>query len=91
MRPGFVDSGAHDSIKPYIPNPGLAEKVAVSLFGPPVRSFYKQQHSPTEHLGGFLTDMAMGRMEERFEGTGAFKLGGGWVIENKGMRRILGL
>lgn len=91
MRPGFVDPASHGTIQPYIPSQGLIPRIGMFFFGPPVRHFYKQMHSPTEHLGPFLTDMAMGRIEERLEGAGAFKLGGGWVVENKGMRRILGL
>ncbi|KAJ5123115.1 hypothetical protein N7448_009212 [Penicillium atrosanguineum] len=91
MRPGFVDFAAHDSIKSYIPQPGISQRILLSIAGPPVRAFYKQAQSPTEHLGGFLTEMAMGRMEGKYEGMGVFKLGGSWIVENKGMRRILGL
>ncbi|KAJ5730627.1 uncharacterized protein N7483_005135 [Penicillium malachiteum] len=91
VRPAFVDPAAHDAIKPYIPALGVIYKVSELLLGPGVRHLYKSMHSPTNHLGPFLTEMAMGRMDVKIEGTGSFKLGGGWVVENKGMRRMLGL
>ncbi|KAJ5621613.1 hypothetical protein N7528_006396 [Penicillium herquei] len=91
VRPAFVDPAAHDAIKPYIPALGVIYKVSELLLGPGVRHLYKSMHSPTNYLGPFLTEMAMGRMDSKIEGTGSFKLGGGWVVENKGMRRMLGL
>jgi hypothetical protein len=91
VRPGFVDPAAHNSIKSYIPTLPISYRLLLPILGPPVRAFYKQGHSPTEHLGGFLTDMAMGRMEGKFEGMGVFKLGGSWIVENKGLRRMMGL
>ncbi|KAJ5110417.1 hypothetical protein N7532_000952 [Penicillium argentinense] len=92
VRPAFVDPASHDAIKPYLPsNNGIWYKVGMVLLGPGIRQLYKSMHSPTERLGPFLTEMAMGRMDGKLEGSGVFKLGGGWVVENKGMRRILGL
>jgi cellobiose-specific phosphotransferase system component IIB len=94
VRPAFVDPAAHDAIKPYIPSngvKGMVAKAGVALLAPGIRYLYKSMHSPTEHLGSFLTDMAIGRYEGKLPGAGAFKLGGGYVIENAGMRRILGL
>lgn len=94
VRPAFVDAAAHDSVKSYVSGPvisGFGAKFALNVLGPPVRLFMKGMHSPTEHLGRFLTDTAMGRIDGKFEGKGAFKLGGSWVVENVGMRRILGL
>ena len=94
VRPAFVDPAAHDAIKAYIPSSGVAgvfSKVGIALLAPGIRYLYKSMHSPTEHLGPFLTDMAIGRYEAKVQGPGVFKLGGGYVIENAGMRRILGL
>ncbi|CAG7924875.1 unnamed protein product [Penicillium olsonii] len=94
VRPAFVDSAEHQAIKPYLPSAGLAEtvmKAGVALIAPGIRCFYKSMHSPTQHLGPFLTDMAMGRYEAKLQGPGVFKLGGGFVVENVGMRRILGI
>jgi hypothetical protein len=95
VRPAFVDPAAHDAIKPYIPSSaglkGVAAQAGTALIAPGIRCFYKSMHSPTEHLGSFLTDMAIGRYEAKLQGPGVFKLGGGYVIENAGMRRMLGL
>lgn len=94
VRPAFVDPAAHDAIKPYIPSGpvnGVALNFAISLLAPGIRYLMKSMHSPTEHLGSFLTEMAMGRHEAKLEGPGVFRLGGGYVVENAGMRRILGL
>ncbi|CAI7581811.1 unnamed protein product [Penicillium bialowiezense] len=94
VRPAFVDPASHNAIKPYLPSGGWVEavtKVGIALLAPGVRCFYKSMHSPTQHLGPFLTDMAMGRHETKLQGPGVFKLGGGFVVENVGMRRVLGL
>ncbi|KAI2686622.1 hypothetical protein CBS147332_7092 [Penicillium roqueforti] len=94
VRPAFVDPATHDAIKPYIPSgatAGVVANLGVALLGPGIRCFMKSMHSPTEQLGSFLTEMAMGRYEAKLEGPGVFRLGGGYVIENIGMRRILGL
>ncbi|KAJ5690205.1 hypothetical protein N7462_004597 [Penicillium macrosclerotiorum] len=92
VRPAFVDPANHDAIKPYIPsNNGILYDVGLHILGPGIRHLYQSMHSPTHQLGPFLTDMAMGRIDSRLQGPGVFRLGGGWVIENKGMRRILGL
>lgn len=92
VRPAFVDPATHEAIKPYIPsNPGILYKVGMVLLGPGIRHLYKSMHSPTDQLGPFLTEMAMGKMDGKLQGPGVFKLGGGWVVENKGIRRMMGL
>lgn len=70
---------------------GIVSNIGMAVLGPSVRYFMKSMHSPTEHLGSFLTEMAMGRYEAKLGGPGAFRLGGGYVVGNVGMRRILGL
>jgi len=92
VRPAFVDPATHEAIKPYIPsNNGILYKVGMVLLGPGIRHLYQAMHSPTNQLGPFLTEMAMGKMDSKLEGPGVFKLGGGWVVENKGFRRMMGL
>lgn len=94
VRPAFVDPATHDAIKPYIPSAGMTgivSNIGMAVLGPSVRYLMKSMHSPTEHLGSFLTEMAMGRHEAKLEGPGTFRLGGGYVVGNVGMRRILGL
>ncbi|OJJ97547.1 hypothetical protein ASPACDRAFT_45640 [Aspergillus aculeatus ATCC 16872] len=94
MRPGFVDPATHLAIQPYIPAQGMKgffPRMGVALSVPVFRYALTGMHSPTERLGTFLTEMAMGKVEGHLEGSGALRVGGGWVVQNKGMRRILGL
>ncbi|KAJ5944973.1 hypothetical protein N7516_005141 [Penicillium verrucosum] len=94
VRPAFVDPVTHVAIKPYIPSAGMTgivSNIGLAVLGPSIRYLMKSMHSPTEHLGSFLTEMATGRYEGKLEGPGVFRLGGGYVVGNVGMRRILGL
>jgi uncharacterized protein YbjT (DUF2867 family) len=91
VRPAFVDASNHEAIKNYIPDPGMLYKIGMYPLGPVIRNGYKVMHSPTEVLGNFLTQMAMGTVDGNLEGKGAFTLGQSWVIENAGFRRIMGL
>ncbi|PWY64848.1 hypothetical protein BO83DRAFT_440522 [Aspergillus eucalypticola CBS 122712] len=91
VRPGFVDAAAHGTVQPYVPNyavSGLGARIGIALAGPPIRHIFTWMHCPTEHLGRFLTDMAMGKVDGKLEGTGVFNLGSGWVVQNIGLRRI---
>ncbi|KAL7806380.1 hypothetical protein V8C44DRAFT_200860 [Trichoderma aethiopicum] len=90
VRPAFVDARRHKEILPYIPDPGMLYKVGVVALGPVV-GLMRGMHSPTEHLGDFLVRMAMGKVDGQLEGPGVFRLGGSWVVENVGFRRIMGL
>ena len=91
VRPAFVDPSRHDAIKPYIPDPGMLYRVGMVPLGPLIRNAFRGMHSPTEQLGTFLTQMATGKLDGKLEGPGAFKLGPSWVIENVGLRRVMGL
>ncbi|KAM0246891.1 hypothetical protein ACHAQJ_010049 [Trichoderma viride] len=90
VRPAFVDARQHKAVLPYIPDPGMLHKVGVAALSP-LLPVIRGMHSPTEHLGDFLTRLAMGKVDSQLEGQGAFKLGGSWIIENVGFRRIMGL
>ncbi|KAL6365320.1 hypothetical protein LRP88_01307 [Fusarium phalaenopsidis] len=91
VRPAFVDAAAHEAIQKYIPDPGAMYRGMITVLGPPMRAFYKSGHSPTPILGDFLTKMAMGKVDGKIEGPGAFRLGGSWIVENVGFRRVMGL
>lgn len=84
IRPAFIDSAAHDAIKPYLPSTG----VLATVFGPGLRAFAKSRWSPTEPLGKFMTEMAMGRWDASLEGLGIEKVGDFPVVENVGFRRL---
>ncbi|PHH84610.1 hypothetical protein CDD83_1659 [Cordyceps sp. RAO-2017] len=91
VRPAFVDAAAHAAIRPYIPDPGLIYGVGLAALAPAIRCAARGMHSPTEPLGDFLTQLAMGRMDGALDGQGAFRLGSSWVVENAGFRRMMGL
>lgn len=91
VRPAFVDAAVHTAIKPYIPDAGLLYKGGMVFLGPAIRYGYRGMHSPTEPLGNFMMQMAAGKLDGKLQGAGAFKLGSSWVIENVGIRRIMGL
>lgn len=90
-RPGWVDPADHESITKYVPDPGAMLRLGQAVLGPPIRMFIKSQHSPTPVLGEFLRDLAMGTLDGKIEGRGAFRLGGSWVVGNVGIRRMMGV
>ncbi|KAK3484989.1 uncharacterized protein B0T23DRAFT_53827 [Neurospora hispaniola] len=99
MRPAFIDAAAHPAIHPYIPKVFGLYTLSNCVLGPPIRVGYKKMWSPTEHLGKFLVEMAMGKWDktikkeaEASNGKGFEKLeGGSVVVGNEGWRRIASL
>lgn len=90
-RPAAVDAAGHAAVLPYLPDPGLFIRAATVAMVMPIRVLWKSMHSPTPMLGDFLTQMAMGKMEGRLEGTpGASKLGNSWLVENNAIRKLMG-
>lgn len=88
IRPCFIDYASHRAIQPYIPKQEAYKSVLLPLVGPPIRYVAKSYWSPTEPLGKFLAEMAMGKWNKRFDGPGIIKLGDFRVIENAGFRRL---
>ncbi len=91
IRPAFIDYAAHDAIKPYLPPFGLAKTALFGVFGPVVRTGVKGSWSPTIPLGRFMTEMAMGRWDEKLQAEQIEKLGDFPVVENPVFRRLAGL
>lgn len=100
MRPAFIDAAAHPAIHPYIPKVSGLYTLSNCVLGPPIRVGYKKMWSPTEHLGKFLVEMAMGKWDETIKKEaeasnekGFEKLEGGGmvVVGNEGWRRIASL
>lgn len=93
VRPGVVDWTGHDAILPFVPRQGLIRGVLAPIVFPVVRVGYKAESCPTEPLGMFLAEMAMGRYgEEKLQGAGVERLAGGSiVVSNAGFRRLTGL
>ncbi|KAI6392979.1 hypothetical protein MCOR23_008210 [Pyricularia oryzae] len=94
VRAGFIDTAAHEAVKEYIPAKPMLTNLTEMVLAPVVRGFWKSAWSPTEHLGKFLTDMAVGRWSEKeMVAAGAEKIGkGGFlVVENTVFRKLQGL
>ncbi|KAK7996746.1 hypothetical protein PG989_004786 [Apiospora arundinis] len=75
---------------PYLPTPPLALRVMRPVLLPAIRGLAPAFHSPTEPLGRFLTELAMGRHGEqlRGEGKGLQMVGEFPILENSVFRRI---
>jgi hypothetical protein len=93
VRPGFVDWTGHAELKPYLPAIGAFKNVAGSIISPVFRYGLKSKWTPTEPLGRFLTGMATGMWDDALDGgEGVQRLPGGFtVVENSGLRRLIGL
>jgi uncharacterized protein YbjT (DUF2867 family) len=96
MRPAGVDPTAHAAIQGFAPAFGTTQRVAVAL----TQMLWSGMLSPTEPLGVFLRDLAMGKVDSRpdFEGKGVSRIRigggeeeGGFVVGNAGFRRLMGL
>ncbi|KAI8300801.1 Botcinic acid biosynthesis cluster B protein 16 [Colletotrichum sp. SAR11_59] len=94
IRPAFVDAQKHTAIKQYIPDPGMVYNAANVMIGPLTRTLVPSFVSPTEYLGKFMTEMAMGKHDASLAagGQGIITLNGGLrIVENIGFRRLAGL
>lgn len=91
VRPGMVDGVDHVAIKSYVPERSTLLRATTAVLGPPIRAFRKNGVSPTEPLGRFLTEMAMGKYEGKLTGPGIQTVRKLRVIENVGFRRLYGL
>ncbi|RLL96926.1 hypothetical protein CFD26_101913 [Aspergillus turcosus] len=91
VRPAFIDFAHHDAIKKYLP-PRPAFETLLRPLGPVFRAATPGLCSPTEPLGRFLTEMAMGRYEDRLVGgKGVQMVGEMPILENTAFRRLAGL
>jgi len=92
VRPAFVDWTDHEEIKPFLPDLGVIKNVAGSVMSPIVRFVAANSWSPTKPLGKFLTGMAMGMWDGALDGEGVERVSGGLtVVQNTGIRRVMGL
>ncbi|KAK2015975.1 nucleoside-diphosphate-sugar epimerase [Colletotrichum eremochloae] len=94
IRPAFPDKMDHDAIKPYVPDPGLMYNVMGAVVAPAIRAFVPSFVSPTETLGRFMAEMAMGKVDAGLAagGKGIVTLNGGLrIVNNAAFRRLAGL
>ncbi|KAH7024225.1 hypothetical protein EDB80DRAFT_886622 [Ilyonectria destructans] len=82
-------AAAAPSLRVYSPRPAFIDAAHHKSIQPVLT---KGLHTPTPMLGDFLTQMAMGKLDGRLEGTpAASKLGSSWIVENSGIRNLMGL
>ncbi|ORY70448.1 putative nucleoside-diphosphate-sugar epimerase [Pseudomassariella vexata] len=92
VRPAFIDEWAHEAIKPYVPAKPLAYKFFLPFVGVGIRRGMVSLWSPTEPLGRFLVEMAMGRHQGSLTaGNDIQKIGEFPILENTAFRRLAGL
>ncbi|KAI0127259.1 putative nucleoside-diphosphate-sugar epimerase [Xylariales sp. AK1849] len=92
VRPGFVDSAAHDAIKSYIPEKSLTMKIAHLLMAGTVGTvFLSSLHSPTEPVGRVMAEIAMGKYRSQLIGKDVERIGDFPILSNKTLRRLAGL
>ncbi|KAF7554080.1 hypothetical protein G7Z17_g3182 [Cylindrodendrum hubeiense] len=94
FRAGFVDASQHPDIKPYIPDPPLLYRVMIPFVALPIRIAAKWMVCPTERLGQFLAELAMGKYDTQLKADtkDIMTLRGGLRIwENEAFRRLAGI
>ncbi|KAK1657007.1 nucleoside-diphosphate-sugar epimerase [Colletotrichum godetiae] len=94
VRPAFVDKAGHKAVETYAPNAGALYNTMNMFLGPVIRTALPSFVSPTEVLGRFMAEMAMGKVDDGLAagGKGIITLNGGLrVVENVGFRRLAGL
>ena len=91
VRPAFVDSAQHEAIKGSVPQQGASRNAMLAVVGPLIRNFVKGRWSPTEPMGRFMVEMALGRWDNHLQGPGIEKLGDFPIVGNAGLRRLAGL
>ncbi|KAI0173145.1 putative nucleoside-diphosphate-sugar epimerase [Hypoxylon sp. FL1284] len=92
VRPGFVDAARHEAVKPYIPVPNFTYRMYMPVLGPAIRCGYQSIWSPTDELGRFMAEMAMGRHKEHFTQSKDIQMIGNFpILENSAFRRLAGL
>lgn len=62
-----------------------------TVFGPVMRNVFSGSHSPTPYLAKFLTDVARGGVKSGLDLSDEGITGGGSIISNKALRRVMGL
>lgn len=91
VRPAFVDAAQHDAIKDNIPPQGASRNALLAVVGPLIRNFLKSRWSPTESMGRFMVEMALGKWDDQLQGPDIEKVGDFPVVGNAGLRRLAGL
>ena len=91
VRPGIVDPAGHTSILDFIPPYTAFKKAVGAVLVPVLRPVMRGYWSPTEPLGQFLTEMALGKWDSRLTASEFEKVGDFAVVTCGDIRRLKGL
>ncbi|KAI1340236.1 putative nucleoside-diphosphate-sugar epimerase [Xylariaceae sp. FL0016] len=91
VRPAGVDATDHAAIQPYVPALPLARRIFNTPMLATMRLAFRQYVSPTEDLGRFLTEMAMGKPKIDASAKDVQMVGEFPIVENAAFRRAMGL
>jgi hypothetical protein len=91
VRPSFIDPATHEAIKPYIPSLGYLKSGLAVAIGPVIRNGFKSNWSPTQQLGTFLVEMAMGTKEKELSGEAVEKLGEFTIVNTIAINKATGI
>jgi len=89
VRPGAVDPTGHTAILPFIPPYTAVKRVAAAVLTPVLRLAMRGRLSPTEPLGVFLTEMAMGKWDGRLPEPQFKKVGDFTIVDPWDIRRLM--
>jgi hypothetical protein len=86
VRPAIVDGRQNTATLPYLPQSAFWNGL-ISV----VKQLFPGRWSPTEPLGRFLAEMAMGRWDAELKGKEFEHVGDFAVVENSGFLKLAGL
>lgn len=90
VRIFYPDRTNHDAIKPYLAPRPLVHTVSEVIFGAPIRRFAPNLWAPTEKMGEFLVELAMGRHDDIATANGQEKVDGLTLVSNADLRKAKG-
>lgn len=90
VRIFYPDRTDHDAIKPYWAPRPLVHNVSEVIFGAPIRRFAPNLWAPTEKLGEFLVELAMGRHDDIAAADGQEMVDGLILVSNADLRKAMG-
>ncbi|KAK8127806.1 nucleoside-diphosphate-sugar epimerase [Apiospora sp. TS-2023a] len=90
VRIFYPDRTNHDAIKPYLAPRPLVHNVSEVIFGAPIRRFAPNLWAPTEKMGEFLVELAMGRHDDIAAADGQEMVDGLTLVSNADLRKAKG-
>ncbi|KAK7958523.1 nucleoside-diphosphate-sugar epimerase protein [Apiospora saccharicola] len=90
VRIFYPDRTDHDAIKPYLAPRPLVHNLSEVIFGAPIRRFAPNLWAPTEKMGEFLVELAMGCHDDIAAADGQEIVDGLTLVSNADLRKAKG-